>query len=125
MDTSSITVATSLRFWREISSNPGTRFPVLTCSLSHFLPSGPTDESHCSALARRDSVPEKFLDDLLESVFTDVDDADFPFGIFRRIAGVGGVDHDGLAELAADRAGRRFGGIGRPKHVADFADGFD
>ena len=39
------------------------------------------------------------------------------------IAGVRGVDHDGLAEFAADGSGRRLGGVGRAEHVADFVDG--
>ena len=64
-----------------------------------------------------------FLDDLAEIVFAHIDDAHFASGVFRRIAGVRGVDHDGRAEFAADGAGRRLGRIGRAKHVADFADG--
>src|ERR1017187_3591937 len=59
------------------------------------------------------------LDDLAEVVFADVDDAHFAFGVFLRVAGVRGVDHDGRAEFAADGARRRFGRISRSQHIAD------
>src|SRR5881227_2348673 len=34
-----------------------------------------------------------------------------------------GVDHNGLAELLSNGAGRRFRGISRPEHVANFPHG--
>src|SRR5882724_3328251 len=44
------------------------------------------------------------LDQRLEVVLADADDFHFPLRVLGRIAGVSGVDHDVLAELAADRA---------------------
>jgi len=60
----------------------------------------------------RDACPAldlavEFLDDFFEVVFADVHDAEFAFRAFFGIAGVGGVDHNGLAEFAADGTGRR------------------
>src|SRR5882724_1860850 len=65
------------------------------------------------------------FDQRLQIVFLDLDDAHFALGIFGRIGGVRGIDHDGRAELAADRARRRLGRIGRAEHFADFAHGVD
>src|SRR5882762_9036809 len=57
----------------------------------------------------------------MEAIFRDVDDAHFAFGALFGIASVGGIPHDRLAELAADRAGGRFGRIGRPEHIANLS----
>ena len=39
-----------------------------------------------------------------------------------RVGGVGGIDHDIAAEIAADGAARRLRRIGRPEHGTDLGD---
>src|SRR6266699_2288674 len=67
----------------------------------------------------------KLLDHLPEVVFAHINNAHFAFGVLLRIARVRGIDHNGLAELAPDRARWRFRRIRRTKHIPDLADGFD
>ena len=38
---------------------------------------------------------------------------------------MGSIDHDGLAELATNGSGRRFGGVGWPEDISCFSDGID
>src|SRR5438067_9929011 len=73
----------------------------------------------------RELFSEAGGDDFLKVVIFDLHDLHLALGVFRRVGGVRGVDHDGRAKLAPDRAGRRFTRIGRPEHFADFADGID
>lgn len=70
-------------------------------------------------------LPEELFHRAFENVVAHLDDAEFALGAFRRVAGVRGVDHDGLTEFAADRAGRGLGRIGGAEDVADFGDGID
>src|SRR5438094_3923348 len=77
----------------------------------------------CCMLLPLELALVKLFDERLQVVFGDVDDAHFAFGVFRRIAGVSGVDHDVLAEFAADRARGRLARVGRPEHAADLVDG--
>src|ERR1035437_2043081 len=65
----------------------------------------PRSFGSAAAIEKRSEFPEGFLDDLLEIVFTRLDDAEFASGIIGGVAGVRGVDHDGGAEFAADAAG--------------------
>jgi hypothetical protein len=44
----------------------------------------------------------KLLHNSAEVVFGDVNDAHLATGVVRRVAGVRGINHDGLAEFAAD-----------------------
>src|SRR5438876_10211407 len=70
----------------------------------------------------RASLAVNLLDYFLEVILHYIDDADFSFGILDRIAGMGGIDHDRLAELAPDRSGWRLGGIGWAEHIQDFTN---
>src|ERR1700683_1317576 len=70
--------------------------------------------------ARNASILIKTFNEGFEIVLAYLDDAHFAAGVVGRIGGVGGVDHDGRAELAADRSGRRLGRVGRPEDLADF-----
>jgi len=65
------------------------------------------------------------FDDLFEIVFTGFDDAEFAFGVLGGVAGVGGVDHDGRAEFAADGAWRRLGRVGGTEDIADLVHSAD
>jgi hypothetical protein len=47
-------------------------------------------------------LPVELLDYLAEVVLADVNDAHFAPGVLLGVARVRGIDHDGLAELAAD-----------------------
>src|SRR5436305_14279269 len=67
----------------------------------------------------------KLFDHFFEHVLADVDDAHFALSALFRIAGMCGIDHDGLAELTANRAGRRFRRVGRPEHIANFTHSLD
>ena len=71
------------------------------------------------------NLAECVNNDLLEGVFTGLDDAKFTLGIIRRIAGMSGVDHDGGAEFTTDGSGRCLGRIGRSENVTDFVHGTD
>jgi hypothetical protein len=45
------------------------------------------------------------FNDLAEIIFADVDDTRFALGVFPRVAGLRGIDHDGRAKFAANGAG--------------------
>src|SRR5579883_392011 len=64
----------------------------------------------------------ELLDNLAERVFPNVHYPHFALRVFFGVAGMGRIDHDGLAEFSADRARRRLGWIRRPEHVPDLAD---
>src|SRR6266516_92034 len=88
-------------------------------------PSGGLPADSDAARVAAHSLPVKLLDDSLEGVFPEADDADLTLGVFRGVAGVSGVDHDIRAELLADRAGWRLGRIGRAEDVADLVHRVD
>ena len=52
-------------------------------------------------------------------VLIDPDDFHLALDACGRVGGVGRIDHDVAAEIAANRAARRFRGIGRPEHGTD------
>jgi len=69
-------------------------------------------------------LTEVIFDLFAEEVFAaEPDDGHFALGVFSRVAGVGGVDHDGGAELASDGSWGSLRGIGGAEHVADLLDG--
>ena len=68
-------------------------------------------------------VAEIVADDCRHIVAVDLDDAGFALVAFLGVGGVRGVDHDVLAEFAADRAVRSFGRVGGAENRADFGDG--
>src|SRR5580698_6824455 len=75
--------------------------------------------------ANNASILIKTFDERFEIVLADLDDAHLAAGVVGRIGGVGRVDHDGRAKLAADRSGRRLGRVGWPEDLADFSHRVD
>src|SRR5260370_110788 len=66
----------------------------------------------------------KLFDHFFERVLAYVHNGDFALRAFFGVTPLGGVDHDGLAEFAPDRAGRRLRRVGRTEDVANLSDGF-
>src|SRR5260221_1336414 len=77
----------------------------------------------CCGFRTSEFAVVKVFDERLQVIFADLDDFHFSLGVVGRIAGVGGVDHDVLAEFAANGAGRRLAGIGGPENAANLCDG--
>ena len=55
-------------------------------------------------------------------IFFDSDDFHFTLGVLGGVGSMGGIDHDGGAELAANGAGRGFGRVSGSKDFANFSD---
>ena len=64
----------------------------------------------------------KSFDHLPEIVLSDVDDFHLALCVFLGIAGVGGVDHDGLAKFSADGTRWRFRRVGGSQHITNLAN---
>ena len=62
------------------------------------------------------------MDKWLKIVFCDANNVHLALGVFRRVGGVGGVDHNGLTKFATDRPKRRFRRIGRSEDFANLED---
>src|SRR6266567_1352375 len=91
----------SVLFWQSASHED--RAPnTLTLALSHRMGEG-------GGLR----LAVKLLHHLPKVVLAYVHDAHFALGVLFRVAGMGGVDHDGLPEFAPNRPGRGLGRVGR------------
>ena len=59
------------------------------------------------------------MDQWLKIVFCDADNVHLALGVFHRVGGVGGVDHDALTKFPTDRPGRCRRRVGRPEDFAN------
>ena len=62
------------------------------------------------------------MDKWLKIVFCDANNVHLALGVFCRVGGVGGVDHNGLTKFATNRPKRRFRRIGRSEDFANLED---
>src|ERR1039458_2137963 len=107
-----------LRLSRSRRASPGQAkhgYSALGAAMSSFVGRSPIRQSL--------HLPVEPFDALTEVVLANVHNAHLAPGVVFGVAGVGGIDHDGLAKLAPDGAGRGFGWVGGAEHIADLAYG--